>query len=93
MSKNTIKPRKHDSGRAINTKTPYGITTDMVVTNEDILKRVDVPDHCVLVKDDDGYFIVNKSRVDDGLACPSRYDMEYRQTMNQKITEALHDLA
>jgi len=81
--------KKHETGRTITTKTAYGISSDMVVTDQDILSKVNVPEHCVLVHDDMGYFIVNKERVDDGLACPFRYDIEYRNNSNQKIMEKL----
>jgi hypothetical protein len=90
MAKNFVKPRKHETGRSITTKTPYGITSDMVVNDNDILSKVNIPDSCVLVKDDDGYFIVNKERINDGLACPLRYDIQYRHSMNQKIMEELN---
>lgn len=81
--------RKHETGRTITTKTPYGISSDMLVKDEDILKKVNVPENCVLVHDDLGYFIVNKERVDDGLACPFRYDIEFRQKSDNQIMEAI----
>jgi hypothetical protein len=90
MAKNFIKPRKHETGRTITTKTPYGITSDMLVKDEEILSKVQVPEYCVLVHDDMGYFIVNKERVDDGLACPFRYDTMYRESSNEKIMEAIN---
>ena len=82
MAKKIFKPRKHETGRTVTTKTPYGITTDMVVTDEQILSKVAVDDGMVLVKDDAGYFIVPKNRVNDGMACPFRYDDDYRETMD-----------
>jgi hypothetical protein len=90
MAKNFIKPRKHETGRTITTKTPYGITSDMVVTDETVLAKVNVPEYCVLVNDDMGYFIVNRERVDDGLACPFRYDTMFRERSNEKIMEAIN---
>ena len=90
MAKNFIKPRKHETGRIITTKTPYGITSDMVVTDEAVLAKVNVPEYCVLVNDDMGYFIVNRERVDDGLACPFRYDTMFRERSNEKIMEAIN---
>jgi hypothetical protein len=90
MAKNFIKPRKHETGRTITTKTPYGITSDMVVTDETVLAKVNVPEYCVLVNDDMGYFIVNRERVDDGLACPFRYDTDYRESSNEKIMESIN---
>ena len=90
MAKNFIKPRKHETGRIITTKTPYGITSDMVVTDETVLAKVNVPEYCVLVNDDMGYFIVNRERVDDGLACQFRYDTMFRERSNEKIMEAIN---
>lgn len=87
MSKNRLKARKHESGRIITTKTPYGITSDMVVNDKDILS-VSVPEGSVIVKDDDGYFIVPKNRVDDGMACPLRYSEAYRDHMRSYFQAA-----
>ena len=42
MAKNFIKPRKHESGRTIATKTAYGITSDMVVQDEEIIAKVNL---------------------------------------------------
>ena len=89
MAKNFIKPRKHETGRTIATKTAYGITSDMIVKDEEILSKVQVSDNCVLVQDDLGYFIVNKERVDDGLACPFRYDSSFREESNIKIMKLI----
>ena len=90
MAKNFIRPRKHEAGRTISTKTAYGITKDMLVTDEKILSKVNVPAHCVLVNDDMGYFIVNQERVDDGLACPWRYDTMFRERSNEEIMEKIN---
>lgn len=82
--------KKHETGRKIVSKTPYGVTADMVVADTDILEKVRIPENCVLVHDDVGYFIVNKERVDDGLACPLRYDAAFREKSNQEIMEAIN---
>lgn len=88
MSKNRLKVRKHESGRTITTKTPYGITSDMMVNDENLLSKVSIPEESVVVKDDDGYFIVPKNRVDDGMACPLRYCEEYRAQMKSHFQKA-----
>jgi len=90
MAKNFIKPRKHETGRTISTKTAYGITSDMVVTDEAIISKVHIPTNCVLVHDDLGYFVVNKERVNDRLACPQRYDTMFRERSNNEITEKIN---
>ena len=88
MAKNFIKPRKHETGRTISTKTAYGITSDMLVQDENILEKVNLPENSVLVQDDMGYFIVDKNRVNDGLACPARYSNN-REEVNQTIMEMI----
>lgn len=81
--------KKHETGRTITTSTPYGTTSDMVVTDEDILSKVSVADCCVLVKDNVGYYITPKNRVDSGLADPSRHELVYRQIMEERIAADL----
>lgn len=88
MAKNFIKQRKHESGRTIATKTAYGITSDMVVQDEEIIAKVNLSVNSVLVQDDMGYFIVDKNRVNDGLACPARYSNN-REEVNQTIMEMI----
>lgn len=85
MARKVFKPRKHESGRVITTKTPYGITSDMVVTDESILSQLSIEDRQVLVHDDSGYFIVPRDRVNDGLACPLRYCDSYRDMMDKQF--------
>ena len=89
MAKNFIKPRKHETGRTITTKTAYGVTSDMIVTDAEVLSKVAVKEDCVLVHDDLGYFIVDKNRVDDGLACPFRYDISFRPNSNEEISKMI----
>lgn len=81
--------KKHETGRTITTSTPYGTTSDMVVTDEEVLSKVSVADFCVLVKDDSGYYITPKNRVDNGLADPSRHEVGYREIMEQRIAADL----
>jgi len=89
MAKNFVKPRKHESGRTITTKTPYGSTSDMIVTDEEIVKKVIVADFAILLQDDEGYYVTHKNRVDSGLADPFRHDNEYRLIMDEKIFKDL----
>ena len=39
MARNTIKIRKHETGRSITTKTPYGTTSDMLVKDEEVYSK------------------------------------------------------
>lgn len=95
MAKNFIKPRKHETGRTITTKSPYGTHSNMLVTDEEVLKRLHFDEfetaQFVLVKDDEGYYITQKNRVDSGLADPNRYDTKYREKMNDTILEAFNN--
>lgn len=81
--------KKHETGRTISTPTPYGTTSDMLVTEEDILSKVSVAHDCVLAKDDGGYYITPKNRVDNGLADPSRHELGYREIIQERIAADL----
>lgn len=89
MARSFVKPRKHETGRSISTKTPYGVSSDMVVTEEEILEKVKVDESQVLVKDDFGYFFVGKKAIDNGLACPIRYS-EKREQIHNSIMEEIN---
>lgn len=91
MAKNFIKPRKHETGRSITTKTPYGTTSDMIVSDQDILSKVNIPGDVVLVKDDAGYYTTFKERVDSGLADPRRYSDSLRISLQHEIEEQLKE--
>lgn len=79
MAKNFVKPRKHETGRVITTKTPYGTTSDMVVDDEKIIAKFTLDENSILAKDDNGYYVTHKNRVNNGLADPFRYDLSYRE--------------
>jgi hypothetical protein len=85
MAKNFIKPRKHESGRTITTKTPYGTTSEMIVTNENIANLFSLEESQILVKDDEGYYYTSVDRVDNGLADPNRYNSALRECVNFTI--------
>ena len=95
MAKNFIKPRKHETGRTFTTKSPYGTHSDMLVTDEAVLKNLRFDEfetvQLVLAKDDEGYYITQKNRVDSGLADPNRYATKYREEMNHTILEAFNN--
>jgi hypothetical protein len=84
-----FKAPKHTTGRTITTKTPYGSTSDMIVKDEAILNKVRVAEFCVLLQDDDGYYITNKDRIDNGLSDPLRYCESYRKIIGEKIAKDL----
>lgn len=77
MAKKLYKPRQHETGTVITTKTPYGSTSDMLIdinsyTLEDGSSVVIKEDE-VVCKDDRGFYITFKNRVDSKLADPNRY--------------------
>ena len=78
MVKYRAKPKGHETGQAITTKSPYGSHADMVVELEelqlsDLAELRDMEDYETVCKDDEGYYITLKSRLDNGLADPNRY--------------------
>lgn len=90
MAKKIIKVPKHQTGRVITTKTPYGSTSDMIVTDEEVLNKVTIAEDCILLKDDDGYYITSKNCIDNGLSDPLRYCQSYREIIAEKISKDLN---
>jgi hypothetical protein len=68
-----IKMPKHQTGRSVTTKTPYGSTSDMIVESVAEFKDLQLNDGQVVLQDDDGYYITERNRVDSGRADPNRY--------------------
>jgi hypothetical protein len=78
MVKYRPKVKGYDSGAVITTKSPYGSHADMVVEDHDVQndffeKRRVIGEHEVICKDDIGYYITLKARLDNGLSDPNRY--------------------
>lgn len=75
MAKKIFKPRQHDSGSVITTKTGYGSDSTMIV---DISQYTEVSLNTdeVICKDDRGFYITKKNRINSGLADPNRYSNE-----------------
>ena len=91
MAKNFIKPRKHETGRTITTKTPYGSTSEMIVTDENVLSKLELAADTVLVKDDNGYYVTFKDRIDNGMADPRRYSESLRLSLQYELEEKLQE--
>lgn len=65
---------KHVVGRNITTKTAFGSHSDMVVSCDDPkIQTLKIGDDQIICKDDAGYYITQKNRIDSGLADPNRY--------------------
>jgi hypothetical protein len=80
MAKKIFKIPKHQTGRTITTKTPYGTDSSMVVSDEKVLASVTINE--VLAKDDQGYYITHKKHIDSKLADPNRYCESYRNSLS-----------
>ena len=74
MAKFFGKRSQRTTGIVITTKTAYGSTSDMIVS--DFSKFENPPSletNEVVLKDDVGYYITTLDRVDSGIADPNRY--------------------
>jgi len=71
MNKKTVSKKSHDSGRTITTPSFYGSHLKMVANSE--LFDIKLEDNQVICKDDDGYYLTLKERLDSNLADPNRY--------------------
>jgi len=83
MVKYRAKPKGHETGQVVTTKSPYGSHADMVVELEELQSipffagiETSLLDDGVVCKDDKGYYITLKARLDNGLADPNRYSIE-----------------
>lgn len=78
MAKKIFKPRLHETGTIITTKTAFGSTSDMVVNIDDYKYEdsISLSDKEVVCKDDRGFYITLKNRIDTGIADPNRYASE-----------------
>lgn len=69
-------PKNHkdkDSVRTIDTPSPYGSHSSMVVDIDKEAQNHSVPKDKIICKDEKGYYITYKKRIDNGLADPCRY--------------------
>ena len=77
MAKYRVASKGYETGKQITTKSWFGSHADMVVELEE-LKANKFLHHLhhseVVCKDDKGYYITEKNRLDNGLADPNRYN-------------------
>lgn len=82
--RNYTSKRSHDTSRVYTTKTPFGSHAEMIV--QDVSEfDICLKDNEVICKDDGGYYVTLKSRIDSGLADPNRYcseRIEKKETSN-----------
>lgn len=78
MAKKYYKAPTHNTGVTITTKTPFGSTSDMVIDHSkykyiDNNGPITLNDIEVICKDDRGFYITLKDRIDNGRSDPNRY--------------------
>jgi len=77
---------KHVVGRQITTKSAFGSHSDMIVQLEDVnIETLKIDDNQIICKDDSGYYITEKNRIDSGLADPNRYGNEKARFFPQAL--------
>ena len=94
MAKKHFKPRTHDSGSVITTKTPYGSTSDMIVDHTKYRYIADngpviINENLggVVCKDDKGFYMTFKNRIDTGMADPNRYGNSFMRIDIHEVEE------
>jgi hypothetical protein len=73
MARKLFKPRQHESGTIVTTKTPYGSDSSMIVDMSKY-KPISVGADEVVCKDDRGFYITKQNRINSGLADPNRHN-------------------
>lgn len=85
MAKKFYKAPVHQTGTHITTKTHFGSTSDMVVDHTKY--KLDLCQSMVLCKDDRGFYITEKNRIDSGMADPNRYANEKKRIVVEEQEE------
>lgn len=80
MAKKLYKPRSHETGIVITTKTAFGSTSDMI-RDINLYNFVDseprtLQSNEVVCEDDKGFYITTKDRINNKTADPNRYANE-----------------
>lgn len=73
MAKKYYKAPVHQTGTVITTKTHFGTTSEMIVDMSNYESPSNLSEDQIVCKDDRGFYITNKNRVNSGLADPNRY--------------------
>jgi hypothetical protein len=77
---------KHAVGRTITTKSAFGSHAEMIVGCEDVnIQTFKIDDDQIICKDDTGYYITDKNRIDSGLADPNRYANQKSRFFPQEV--------
>lgn len=90
MAKKYYKAPVHQTGSIVTTKTQFGSTSDMIVDHSVYTvdgNPVTIQDSEIVCKDDRGFYITSKNRIDSGLADPNRYANTKNRISLQERTE------
>jgi hypothetical protein len=86
MAKFRYKTPQHFTGTVVTTKTHFGSHANMVIDHTAI-SGVIVGENEVICKDDNGYYVTEKTKLDNGLADPNRYTLSKRISLFVDTTE------
>ena len=91
MARQVRTGRKHETGRTITGKSPYGTHSDMLVSpDETVAKFLESCGDVVVAQDDSGPYLTYKDRVDSGLADPYRFDTATRDAFSAQLLEVMN---
>lgn len=84
MAKKYYKAPVHQTGLTITTKTAFGSDSSMVVDLSQY-ETINLNDNQVVCKDDRGFYVTEKRRIDSNMADPNRYgSLKSRITLKEK---------
>jgi hypothetical protein len=87
MAKKYYKAPIHQVGTIITTKTAFGSHSDMIVDMSNY-KSVQLGENEVICKDDKGFYVTSKNRIDSGLADPNRYSSTKARILLEQAQES-----
>jgi hypothetical protein len=87
MAKKYYKAPVHQVGTVITTKTAFGSHADMVVDMSNY-KSVQLGENEVVCKDDKGFYVTSKNRIDSGIADPNRYSNTKARILLEQAQES-----
>jgi hypothetical protein len=85
MNKRTTSKRSHDTSSVITTPTPFGSHSVMLADLS--LFDSTFKENEVVCKDDQGYYVTTKDRLDSNLADPNRYNARRSVVLKEKSND------
>ena len=86
------KHKDKDNVRIIETPSAFGSHSSMIVDIDDLAKNHNVPKDKVVCKDEKGYYVTYKNRIDNGMADPCRYACPLCRFSNLNIVFSSWDI-